>query len=76
VVIAGAKVHRSAGDKFDRVAGLRIASERIMKTVDCGRKNRIAASMENDLNRFSDRCCKYFKTRQDKMVIPEIIPFR
>jgi hypothetical protein len=76
IVIAGAKAHRSAGDRFDKQTGFNIAMDRIVKTVDCGRKNRIAASMENDLNQFSDRCVRYFKTRQENILRPEVIPYR
>jgi hypothetical protein len=76
IIIAGAKAHRSAGDRFDKQTGFNIAMDRIVKTVDCGRRNRIAASLESGLDAFSNRCVKYFKTRPENIIRPEVIPYR
>jgi hypothetical protein len=68
VYISGSKANLSAGDKFDKKFGIKLAVDRLIK-LDEGRKIKIALSMESDLNRFAVRCKKYFKT--EKIVFPE-----
>jgi len=69
VVITGSKANLSHGDRFNKEDGLELAWNR-QATVREGRKNKIAHSMKGDLNRFVDRCSRYFKTKD--IEVPEL----
>lgn len=69
VIVTGSKVNLTHGDKFNPETALGIAWDR-QTTVERGRPNRIASSMEKDLKRFKDRCKRYFRT--DDIHIPVV----
>ena len=72
IIISGSKVHTGV-DKFDRDTGYNLALDRVDRFYAKGRTIKLPESMATDVERFGQRCKRYFKT--DKIVYPKIIPF-
>ena len=66
VRIGWSRANVNSGDKFDPTVGLNIATSRLseFKIIP------VPPSLEWDVNRFKDRCKKYFK---DAINFPEVI---
>ena len=71
VLVTGSKANISHGDQFNKDDGLSIAWDRQNTVRNKNRRNRLARSMSHDLERFANRCERYFRT--ENIHVPEII---
>jgi 20S proteasome alpha/beta subunit len=72
VIISGAKANTKV-DKFNREAGLFIASKRVELALNGERPVQLPACMWADVQHFADRCRRYFETNE--LIMPEIKSF-
>lgn len=59
---------KSRGDRFDKDLGTSIAHRRALMLLEEGFSKEIPQSIENDFNKFSEECIRYYKGDKEEIL--------